>query len=89
MSVAHLGVRGVHLVWFCWNRTRKIKGAGGADEFGQRIWRRQSGLADGERMLQYFNAEMYIGPLRPDVSPSIGASSAPAMPQSMRWKTAE
>jgi hypothetical protein len=71
--VAYLGVLlfvGVYLVWFYWNRARRIKEAGGADEFGQRIWRRQFGLADGERMLQYFNAEMYIGPLRPDVGPS-------------------
>ena len=71
--MAYLGVAlfvGVYLIWFYWNRARKLREAGGEDEFGQRIWRRQFGLAPGERMLQYFNAEMYIGPLRPDVSPS-------------------
>jgi hypothetical protein len=71
--VAFLGIFvlvGAYLAWFYWNRARTMREAGGPDEFGQKLYRRQFGLAEGERLVAYFNAEMYIGPLRPDVGPS-------------------
>jgi hypothetical protein len=61
---------GAYLSWFYWNRGRTKREAGGADGFGQKTHRRQFGLAEGERLIAHFNAEMYIGPLRPEVGPS-------------------
>lgn len=61
---------GGYLAWFYWNRAKNIRNAGGAEQFGQQLYRRQFGFAVDENLKHYFNGQMYLGPLRPDVGPS-------------------
>ncbi len=55
--------------WYYWNRQKNIEAAGGAEAFGQQLYRRQFGFADDENLTKYFTGQYYIGALRPDQGP--------------------
>jgi hypothetical protein len=69
-TVVLLLLFGLYYGYYYWNRARKIAQAGGAEAFGQELYRKQFGLMPGEKVEHYFNGTFYLGPLRPDVSPS-------------------
>lgn len=60
---------GAYLGWFYWRRNNQIQAAGGAHAYNDQLQRKQFGLGPTERVVQLGNAQLYLGPLRPDVGP--------------------
>lgn len=69
MLVVFLAMGGYY-AYFYWNRAKKIKEAGGAQAYANDIYRKQFNLNPGETVEHYFTGQFYLGPLRPDSSPS-------------------